>query len=71
MAIREIVLFGDPILRARAAEVDAFDDALKALVEDMFETMYHAEGVGLAGPQVGVSRRVLVVDVREREGKGA
>ena len=67
MALREIVLMGDPVLRTPAREVECFDEAVQELVEDMFETMYHAEGVGLAAPQVGVSLRVLVVDVRERE----
>lgn len=64
MAIREIVLMGDPVLRQEAADVTAFDDDLRTLVRDMWETMYHAEGIGLAAPQVGVSRRVLVVDLR-------
>lgn len=68
MALREIVLWGDPVLRRRADEVEAVDDALRTLIDDMFETMYKAEGVGLAGPQIGISRRVIVVDVRE-EGK--
>jgi peptide deformylase len=47
--------------------VERFDEELRSLVDDMFETMYHAEGIGLAAPQVGLSRRVLVVDVRDRE----
>ncbi len=67
MAIRKIVLMGDPVLRREADPVDAFDEELHALVEDMFETMYHADGVGLAAPQVGISRRILVVDVRDEE----
>jgi len=67
MARHAIVLLGDPVLRTRAAEVEVFDEALDRLVQDMFETMYHEEGVGLAAPQIGVSLRVLVVDVRERE----
>lgn len=68
MAIREIRMLGDPVLRKEAEEVEVFDDALQALVDDMFETMAAAEGAGLAGPQVGVSRRVLVVDVRREVG---
>ncbi|MFQ5538470.1 MAG: peptide deformylase [Gemmatimonadota bacterium] len=67
MAIREIVLMGDSILRTEAQEVEAFDDALRDLVEDMFETMYHADGIGLAAPQVGVSRRVFVLDLRRED----
>lgn len=64
MAIRDIVLMGDPVLREEAEVVSDFDDELRTLVRDMFETMYAAEGVGLAAPQVGVSKRVLVVDLR-------
>ncbi|MDA0328633.1 MAG: peptide deformylase [Gemmatimonadetes bacterium] len=68
MAIREIVLMGDPVLRAEAEPVTVFDDGLRRLVRDMFETMYHAEGIGLAAPQIGVSTRVVVVDLRRDEG---
>jgi peptide deformylase len=65
--VREIVLLGDPVLRRPAEPVTSFDEELRALVRDMFETMYHAEGIGLAAPQVGVSRRVMVVDLRREE----
>jgi peptide deformylase len=58
---------GDPVLRSTADPVAEFDDRLRALIEDMFETMYHAEGVGLAAPQIGLSERVLVVDVRNED----
>lgn len=71
MAIRPIVLMGDPVLRTPAQPVTTFDDDLRSLVDDMFETMYHAEGVGLAAPQIGLSRRVLVVDVRDEEDPGS
>ena len=64
MALRDIVLLGDPVLRQEAAEVDTFDADLRSLVRDMFETMYHAEGLGLAAPQIGISRRILVIDLR-------
>jgi peptide deformylase len=67
MAIREIVLLGDPVLRTPAADVEVFDEALRMLVQDMFETMYHAEGVGLAAPQIGIAKRILVADVRKRD----
>lgn len=67
MAVRDIVLMGDPVLRQPGAEVEVFDQELRTLVRDMFETMYLAEGIGLAAPQVGVSRRVLVVDLRQEE----
>lgn len=61
---------GSPVLRRQAEEVTSFDDELRALVRDMFTTMYHAEGVGLAGPQVGVPKRVLVMDPRLEEEPG-
>jgi len=67
MSVREIVFLGDPILRAEAEEVSVFDTDLRALVRDMFETMYHAEGIGLAAPQVGVSTRVIVLDLRRED----
>ena len=60
--LREIRLLGDPILRETARPVSAVDDELRALVADMFETMYANEGVGLAAPQVGLGIRVIVVD---------
>lgn len=63
MTIREIVLLGDPVLRREAGAVTVFDDDLRAFVRDMFETMYHADGIGLAAPQVGHSTRVIVVDL--------
>lgn len=67
MAIREIVCLGDPVLRREADEVTEFDDDLRALVRDMFETMYHADGVGLAAPQIGLSKRIIVVDLRRED----
>ncbi len=70
MAIRDIVLMGDPVLRERAAEVEEFDDDLRRLVDDMFETMYAAEGIGLAAPQIGISKRIFVLDVRDEEDEG-
>ena len=63
MPAREIVLLGDPVLRERAVEVDVFGGELPGLVADMFVTMAAAEGAGLAAPQVGIGRRVIVVDV--------
>jgi peptide deformylase len=67
MAVRRIVLLGEEILREPGVEVEAFDDELGALVEDMLETMYYAEGIGLAAPQIGVSLRVCVLDLREED----
>lgn len=60
--MRTIELLGADVLRQPARDVEHVDDEVRALIDDMFETMRHAEGIGLAGPQVGVSRRVLVVD---------
>lgn len=65
--IYPIVKFGDPVLEKPAATVTTFDDELKKLVEDMFESMYAAHGVGLAAPQIGISKRVAVVDVTFKE----
>ena len=60
--ILEIVKYGDQLLTKRADEVTQFDDSLRKLVDDMFETMYGAPGVGLAAPQVGVLKRLFVMD---------
>ncbi|MDO5689377.1 MAG: peptide deformylase [Tissierellia bacterium] len=65
MAIRNIRIDGDPILRKRSREVDRVDERILELINDMKETMYDADGVGLAAPQVGTLRRVVVVDVGE------
>jgi peptide deformylase len=67
MSIRPIHVIPDGVLREKALPVTAFDADLKRLVEDMFETMYAAPGIGLAAPQVGVMQRVFVVDVSPRE----
>jgi len=58
----DIVKYGDPVLIKRAEEVTEFDEKLRRLVDDMFETMYVAPGVGLAAPQVGVLKRLFVMD---------
>lgn len=60
--ILPIYLYGNPVLRKTAVEVDLNDPELKTFVENLYDTMYHAEGVGLAAPQVGRSVRVFVVD---------
>ncbi len=62
MAVREIHLLGSPVLRAHAAEIPAVDAATRAFIDDLFETMDAAEGVGLAANQVGVASRVAVID---------
>jgi peptide deformylase len=65
MAIRDIIEIPDPLLKQVSAPVERFDDELKTLVADMFETMYAAPGIGLAAIQVGVPLRVLVIDLQE------
>ena len=67
MAIRSIVEVPDPRLREISKPVEAFDDELRTLVADMFETMYDAPGIGLAAIQVGVPKRILVIDLQEPE----
>ena len=66
MAVRRILLLGEEILRDPGVEVEAFDDDLRALVEDMLETMYFAEGIGLAAPD-RVSQRVCVLDLHDED----
>jgi peptide deformylase len=61
--IYPIVKFGHPVLEKPAEQITVFDEELKKLVEDMFESMYAAKGVGLAAPQIGIPRRVAVIDV--------
>lgn len=65
MAIRFIREEGDEILRKKSREVTAFDARLSALIDDMYDTMYEANGVGLAAVQVGILRRAVVIDTRE------
>ena len=63
MALRKVVEIGDPILNKKCRPIEKFDDKLSTLIDDMFDTMYAANGVGLAGPQVGMLKRVVVIDV--------
>jgi peptide deformylase len=65
--VRQILIWPDPILKQKARPVARVDDSIRTLVKDMFETMYAAEGVGLAAPQVGVLQRVIVLDTRPRQ----
>jgi peptide deformylase len=66
-----ITLYGDPVLETPAATVTEFNDDLKKLVEDMFESMYAAHGVGLAAPQIGIGKRIAVIDVTFKEDPNA
>jgi len=65
--IYPIVKYGNPVLEKPAAPVTVFDEALKKLVEDMFASMYAAHGVGLAAPQIGISKRLAVIDITFKE----
>ena len=65
MATLDILQYPDPYLRHKAAPVEAVDDSIRALVDDMLETMYAAPGIGLAATQVGIDKRIAVIDVSE------
>ena len=69
--IYPIVKFGNPVLEKPAEPVTEFDNELKDLVEDMFASMYEAKGVGLAAPQIGISKRLAVIDVTFKEDPNA
>ena len=69
MALREIIIHPDPRLKKVAAPIQDIGPELRRLAEDMLETMYDAPGIGLAAPQVGVSRRLLVMDCIKEEGQ--
>jgi peptide deformylase len=67
MAVREIIKLPDKRLRQRSESVQRIDASIRALVEDMFETMYDAPGIGLAGIQVGVLKRIVVMDLSKKD----
>ena len=69
MTVRKLHLLGSPVLRQRAAPVATVDAAIRELVDDLFDTMRAAKGVGLAANQVGSARRVAVVDVGDEIGR--
>lgn len=69
MTIRKIVEHPDPVLETECKPVTTFNKDLKKLVQDMFETMYDAEGVGLAAPQIGIAEQIAVVDVGDDKGQ--
>ncbi len=66
--VREILKFPHPMLKTPTQKVDVINREIRELVNDMFETMYHAEGVGLAANQIGVSLKVMVIDTSKKEG---
>ncbi len=67
MSLRPIIILPDPRLRIVAKPVLAVDDSVRALMDDMLETMYDAPGIGLAAPQIGFDKRVIVLDVAKRQ----
>ena len=70
MALRNVVKYGDPILRKKSRTVEVFDRRIATLVEDMFETMYKDNGVGLAAVQVGILKRIVVIDCGDGQAVG-
>src|SRR4051794_39837032 len=71
MALRSILFIPDKLLRTTSAKVEKITPDIRRLVEDMFETMYDAPGIGLAAVQVGVARRVVTMDLGKRRAEGA
>lgn len=69
MSVRQIRIMGDPVLREKAQPIPSVDEETRRLIRDMFDTMYDADGVGLAAPQVGVTQRVIVLDPHEQDVK--
>ena len=63
MAIHTVIYLPDPRLRLKSSKIEQFDDKLQTLIDDMFDTMYHAKGVGLAAPQIGINLQLSVIDV--------
>ena len=68
MTVRKILIHPDPRLKATAAPIGSVDKEMRALADDMLETMYDAPGIGLAGPQIGIMQRILVMDCIKDEG---
>ena len=67
MAVRPILTYPNPVLRQRSKRVRAIDESVERLIGDMLDTMHHGNGVGLAAPQIGVSLRVIVIELPEEE----
>lgn len=65
MAVKEIVQFGDSVLRKKSEYIEAIDDSVLELIEDLKDTLYSTTGVGLAAPQIGISKRVIFIDLRD------
>ena len=69
MTLRPILVAPDPLLKAVAKDIAKVDDEIRTLIDDMLETMYEAEGIGLAAVQIGVAQRVVVMDLDQKDGK--
>ena len=67
MALRNIVKMGDPLLKKVCRPVEKFDEKLHQLLDDMWQTLHHAEGLGLAAPQVGILKRVAIVEWEDQK----
>ena len=67
MALMPLIIAPDPRLKIKTTPVDAVDAAVRTLMDDMLETMYDANGIGLAAPQIGVSQRVIVLDISRED----
>ncbi len=65
MALLPLTYYSEPVLHKKAESVTQFDEKLAVLIQEMYETMYHEKGVGLAAPQIGVSKRIAVIDISE------
>lgn len=64
MSVRKICVYPDPVLREPTEEITSFDEELRSLVSEMWETMYVSDGIGLAGPQVGVAKKIAVIEYK-------
>ena len=69
MALRQILIEPNPVLRQKSLPVDVVDEDLQQLMSDMLETMYAAPGIGLAAIQIGVPKRIIVLDIDQKEGQ--
>ena len=67
MTVRRVVLLGEEVLRTPTTEIESFGEETQSLIQDLFDTMYDAEGIGIAAPQIGVSLRVCVMDLTRQD----
>ena len=67
MSIRNIIIEPDPILRKKSTKLETVDDTTRKLLDDMLQTMYNAPGIGLAAVQIGILKRIIVIDVSKKE----